>query len=294
MGWHLSAAIMAGAAPGGTLPSGILFPLCRSSTCPCHLSSSSSPRHSWKQQHTQLSQVVAGPCARRASPPRVWGCQSCCGGWQQVVQQSSVGGLGRSGSITVLLPAMVSKGRYFLVPACQFWSKVNQSWAPCWSPTGAEWPYGPSLGTGEEHGREGALSSHGLPLPSVRGSTDPPPLQQWRMQPWPRHRASSPPRQQPNRCSSCSRASTTMSSRSRTSPGPALHPAGRTGSTAPASSCLIVPGLRRTHLSCGSTDTTRDTLPLSPVPWEFCTSPQRLLGSHGGSPCVDDLSACCT
>lgn len=56
--------------------------------------------------------------------------------------------------------------------------------------------------------------------PALRGSTDPPPLQQWRMRPWPRPRVSSPPRQQRSRCSSCSRASTTMSSRCQTSSTP--------------------------------------------------------------------------
>lgn len=70
------------------------------------------------------------------------------------MQQSSVGWLGRSGSITVLLPAMVSKGRYFLILACQFWNRVNQSCTLCWSLTWAGWPYVPSLGTGEEHGGE--------------------------------------------------------------------------------------------------------------------------------------------
>lgn len=55
-----------------------------------------------------------------------------------------------------------------------------------------------------------------------------------------------------------------------------------------------MPGLRGTHLSCGGTDTARDTLPLGPVPWGSCTSPQGLLSSHRSSPCVDSLFACCT
>ncbi|XP_066186773.1 zinc finger protein 335 isoform X2 [Sylvia atricapilla] len=60
------------------------------------------------------------------------------------------------------------------------------------------------------------------------------PESQWRMQRWPRHRASSPRRQRPSRSSSCSRASTTMSSRCRTSTGAGPHRAGRTGSSRPS------------------------------------------------------------
>lgn len=70
------------------------------------------------------------------------------------MQQPLVGGMGRPGWITVLLPVTVSKGRSLLVPACQFWNRVNWSWAPCWSPTWAGGSYVPSAGTGEEHGGE--------------------------------------------------------------------------------------------------------------------------------------------
>lgn len=71
------------------------------------------------------------------------------------MQQPLVGGMGRPGWITVLLPVTVSKGRSLLVPACQFWNRVNWNWAPCWSPTWAGGgPYVPSTGTGEEHGGE--------------------------------------------------------------------------------------------------------------------------------------------
>ncbi|KAM4891649.1 zinc finger protein 335 isoform 7-T8 [Sylvia borin] len=61
-----------------------------------------------------------------------------------------------------------------------------------------------------------------------------PESQQWRMQRWPRHRASSPRRQRPSRSSSCSRASTTMSSHCQTSTGAGPHRAGRTGSSRPS------------------------------------------------------------
>lgn len=131
---------------------------------------------------------------------------------QQVVQQSLVGGLGGS--------AMVSTGRYLLVLACQFWKRVKQSWAPCCSPTWAGSPYVP--GTGEAHGGEPRVAL-GFPSPWSEAALTPPPLQQWRMRRWPRHRASSLPRQQPSRSSSCSQASTTMSSHCRTSTGPGLH-----------------------------------------------------------------------
>ncbi|KAM4891650.1 zinc finger protein 335 isoform 8-T9 [Sylvia borin] len=60
------------------------------------------------------------------------------------------------------------------------------------------------------------------------------PESQWRMQRWPRHRASSPRRQRPSRSSSCSRASTTMSSHCQTSTGAGPHRAGRTGSSRPS------------------------------------------------------------
>lgn len=55
--------------------------------------------------------------------PGFGGASPVVGVGRRSCSQSLVGGLGRSGSITVLLPAMVSKGRYLLIPA---WSVLEQ------------------------------------------------------------------------------------------------------------------------------------------------------------------------
>lgn len=102
---------------------------------------------------------------------------------------------------------LVSEGRPLLIPAPLLWGQGAAL-------GGAACVRVPSLEAGGERGG-GPGHCSALPCPRAQGEEPltPSPLQQWLMLPWPRRRACSPRRPQPSRFSSCSRESTTMSSR---------------------------------------------------------------------------------